>query len=491
MCGFIGIIGSATPVVGRLYDGLIALQHRGQDAAGIATFDHRFHLKKGEGLVRDAFRQKNMDRLLGTTGVAQVRYPTVGAGTVEDAQPFIVHSPVGIAMAHNGNVTNYRQVKENLRSLRRRHIDSDCDVEIILGVFADELELRLGRDPERRLTADVVFAAVRRVHREVQGAYSVVAYLAGHGMVAFRDPYGIKPAIMGTKAEPDGSVSWCFASESVALDLLGFDVSRDLEAGECVYVTDAGVMSAQVLSQAPHRPCVFEWIYFARPDSVIDRMSVYRTQLRLGEALAKQVRQAGLHVDVVIPVPDSARAASTGLAQTLGVPYREGFVKNRYIGRTFIMPGQEERKAGLRFKLNAVRSEFEGRDVLIVDDSIVRGNTSRGIVQLARKAGARKVYLASYSAPIKHPCVYGIDMSTRKELLARERTNVEIARELDADLVFYQTIEDMNEAVRGAGPTTGPAVEAFCNACFTGKYPTPDVTEEVLLEIERDRAAVR
>ena len=487
MCGFIGIIGCSTPVVAPLYDGLIALQHRGQDAAGIATFDYRFHLKKGEGLVADAFRQKNMERLKGGAGIAQVRYPTVGAGSIEDAQPFIVHSPVGIAMAHNGNVTNYRAVKENLRAARRRHIDSDCDVEILLAVFADELELRLAQDPSRTLSPEVVFAAVARVHREVQGAYSVIAYLAGVGMVAFRDPYGIKPAVMGTRQEPNGKTAWCFASETVALDLLGFDVKRDLQAGECVFVTDAGEMHAKVLGTAPHRPCIFEWIYFARPDSVIDSVSVYGTQLRLGEALAKQVVETGLRVDVVIPVPDSARAASTGLAQKLGVPYREGFVKNRYIGRTFIMPGQEQRKAGLRFKLNAVRSEFEGKDVPIVDDSIVRGNTSREIVLMARKAGARRIYLASYSAPIKHPCVYGIDMSTRKELLARERTNHEIAKELGADMVFYQTVDDMNRAVA----IPGGKVESFCNACFTGKYPTPDVTEDVLLEIERDRALVR
>jgi amidophosphoribosyltransferase len=490
MCGFIGIIGSETPVVARLYDGLIALQHRGQDAAGIATYDHRFHLKKGEGLVRDAFRQKNMDRLRGETGVAHVRYPTVGAGTVEDAQPFIVHAPVGIAMAHNGNVTNYRAVKENLRAVRRRHIDSDCDVEIILAVFADELEIRLSADGDRReLTPEVVFAAAHRVFREVQGAYSVIAYLAGHGMVCFRDPYGIKPAVMGTKVEPSGKASWCFASETVALDLLGYDVARDLRAGECVFVTDQGTMHSKVMTAVEHRPCIFEWIYFARPDSVIDDISVYRTHIKLGEALAEQVKTAGIHVDAVIPVPDSARAAATGLAAKLGAPYREGLVKNRYIGRTFIMPGQEERKAGLRHKLNAVRSEFDGKDVLILDDSIVRGNTSKEIVSLARRGGARKVYLASFSAPIKYPCVYGIDMSTRKELLARERNNSEIARELGADMVFYQTIDAMNAAVRAAGAET--RIDAFCNACFTGKYPTPDVTEDVLLEIENDRAAVR
>jgi amidophosphoribosyltransferase len=490
MCGFIGIIGSETPVVARLYDGLIALQHRGQDAAGIATYDHRFHLKKGEGLVRDAFRQKNMDRLLGGAGIAHVRYPTVGAGTVEDAQPFIVHAPVGIAMAHNGNVTNYREVKESLRSIRRRHIDSDCDVEIILAVFADELEIRLSAgDARRELTPDVVFAAVQRVYREVKGAYSVIAYLAGYGLVCFRDPYGIKPAVMGTRVEESGKASWCFASETVSLDLLGYDVTRDLRAGEAVFVTDQGEMHSKVMSDVEHRPCVFEWIYFARPDSVIDDISVYRTHIRLGEALAEQVKAAGIRVDAVVPVPDSARAAATGLAAKLGVPYREGLVKNRYIGRTFIMPGQEERKAGLRHKLNAVRSEFEGRNVLILDDSIVRGNTSKEIVGLARRAGARKIYLASFSAPIKYPCVYGIDRSTRKELLARERNSAEVAREIGADMVFYQTIDAMNEAVRGAGPNS--KVEAFCNACFTGKYPTPAVTEDVLLEIENDRAAVR
>ena len=311
MCGFIGIIGSETPAVARIYDGLIALQHRGQDAAGIETFDNRFHLKKGEGLVRDAFRQKNMDRLRGGTGIGHVRYPTVGAGTVEDAQPFIVHAPVGIAMAHNGNVTNYRQVKADLSAVRRRHIDSDCDVEIILAVFADELEIRLSAGgADRRLTPEVVFAAVRRVFREVQGAYSVVAYLAGHGMGCFRDRYGIKPAVMGTKVEESGATSWCFASESVSLDLLGYDVARDLQAGECVFVGDDGRMHSQVMTEVEHRPCVFEWIYFARPDSVIDDISVYRTSIRLGEALAKQIKAAGIRLDVVIPVPDSARACS-------------------------------------------------------------------------------------------------------------------------------------------------------------------------------------
>ncbi len=488
MCGFIGVIGADGQAVGAIYDGLLALQHRGQDAAGIATFDKRFHLKKGEGLVRDIFRQKNMDRLTGGTGIGHVRYPTVGGGSVEDAQPFMTNAPVGIAMAHNGNITNYRQLKADLEKHCRRYIDSDCDCEIILAVFADEIERQIATtEGMREITPEVIFNAVARVFRDVHGAYSAVAYIAGHGMVAFRDPYGIKPGVLGTRTEPSGKVSWCVASESVSLDILGYTVTRDIRPAEALYITDNGEVHSRVVAEQNHHPCVFEWIYFARPDSVIDRVSVYGTHIRLGEALAKQISSAGLKVDAVIPVPDSARAASTGLAAALGVPYREGFVKNRYIGRTFIMAGQVERKRSLRHKLNTVKSEFEGRDVLIVDDSIVRGNTSREIVGMARRAGARRVYLASYSGPIKHPCVYGIDMSTRQELMARERSNHEIAVELGADAVFYQTLDDMNHAVKGvaAGFTN------LCNACFDGKYPTPQVNESVLLEIERDREAIR
>jgi amidophosphoribosyltransferase len=488
MCGFIGIIGRDDPVVSAIYDGLIALQHRGQDAAGMATFDGRFHLKKGEGLVRDVFRQKNMDRLRGTAGIGHVRYPTAGSGTVEDSQPFIVTAPVGIAMAHNGNITNFRAVKADLAKARRRYIDSECDVEVILNVFADELDLRLGKaEPGSRISPDAVFRAAARVFRDVKGAYSVVGYLAGGGLVAFRDPYGIKPAIMGTREEASGKTSWCVASESVALDMLGYTVARDIQPGEVVYVTDEGEMHARVMAEATHRPCIFEWIYFARPDSMIDEISVYRTHVRLGEALAKQIAESGVRLDAVIPVPDSARAAATGLAAKLGVPYREGFVKNRYIGRTFIMPGQKQRKQSVKHKLNAIKLEFEGKQVLILDDSIVRGNTSRELVAMAKRAGAKKVYLASYSAAIQHPCVYGIDMSTRQELMARERDHGQIAQAIGADAVFYQTIDEMNHAAREGKAS----FEHFCNACFTGKYPTPEVTEEVLLEIERDRMAVR
>jgi amidophosphoribosyltransferase len=488
MCGFIGIIGRDEPVVSALYDGLIALQHRGQDAAGIATFDGRFHLKKGEGLVRDVFRQKNMDRLRGTAGIGHVRYPTVGSGSLEDSQPFIVTAPVGIALAHNGNITNFRGVKDDLARTHRRYIDSDCDCEVILNVFADELDLKLARNgTSAKITPDAVFKAVARVFRDVKGAYSAVGYLASGGLVAFRDPFGIKPAIMGTREELSGRTSWCVASESVALDMLGYAVARDIQPGEAVYITDEGELHARVVAEASHHPCIFEWIYFARPDSMIDEISVYRTHVRLGEALARQIAHAGVRFDAVIPVPDSARAAATGLAAKLGVPYREGFVKNRYIGRTFIMPGQKERRQNLKHKLNAIKLEFEGKDVLILDDSIVRGNTSRELVAMARRAGARKVYLASYSAPIQHPCVYGIDMSTRQELMARERDNGQVAKALGADAVFYQTVADMNDAVREGTPS----FEHFCNACFTGRYPTPDVTEEVLLEIERGRLAVR
>ncbi len=488
MCGFIGIIGRDDPAVSALYDGLLALQHRGQDAAGIATFDQRFHLKKGDGLVRDVFRQKNMDRLRGTVGVGHVRYPTVGNGTAEDAQPFIVTAPLGIAMAHNGNITNFRQVKEQLARTHRRYIDSECDCEVILNVFADELELQIGKGGMgQALSPEVIFNSVARVFRDIKGAYSAVGYIAGQGLVAFRDPFGIKPAIMGTRVEPSGKASWCVASESVSLDLMGYTVTRDIQPGEVVYITDAGEVHSRMMATPNHHPCVFEWIYFARPDSLIDKVSVYRTHVRLGEALANQIVASGLRIDAVIPVPDSARAAATGLAAKLGVPYREGFVKNRYIGRTFIMPGQLERKRSLRHKLNAIKLEFEGKDVLILDDSIVRGNTSRELVSMARKSGARRIYLASYSAPIKFPCVYGIDMSTRQELMARERNNEEIAKALGADAVFYQTVSDMNAAVREGQAT----FEHFCNACFTGKYPTGDVSEEVLLEIESARLAVR
>jgi len=481
MCGIVGLIENEE-VVERLYRGLIALQHRGQDAAGLLTYDGIFHHRKGVGLVRDVFSTyEKVENLVGNLGMGQVRYPTIGGGSVEDAQPFTVNYPYGIGIVHNGNVTNYNDVRRYLKEKTKRMLNSKNDVEAILNVFAESLAGRV----KEKLNFEDIIASVTDVFDVVKGAYSVLAYISGQGMVAFRDPYGIRPLVMGTRKE-GFLTEYAFASESSALSLLGYKEFRDLEAGEVVFIDENRVLHSARIEKykaLPHTPCIFEWVYFARPDAVIDRVNVYRSRVCMGKLLAAEVKKREIEVDVVIPIPDSSRDAAIELAFDLGLTYREGLVKNRYIGRTFIMPGERARKSSVIQKLNPIEGELKGKKVLLVDDSIVRGNTSRNIVNMVREAGAEKVYFASYSAPLTHPCFYGIDMQTRNEFIAFGRNEEEVAKIIGADTVIYQTLENMQEAVR----VNNPALKNFCCACFTGRYPTKEINNEIIEEIEQER----
>ncbi len=477
MCGFIGIIGSDT-AVHEIYDGLVAIQHRGQDAAGIISYDGRFHIKKGEGLVRDIFSSANMERLQGSMAIGHVRYPTVGGGGGEDAQPFTVNYPFGIVMAHNGNVANYEELAGTLATGSRRHLYSGCDVEIILNVFASAL----ARTAENGFTLAAYDQAVAEVYRIVKGAYSVAGFIAGHGMFAFRDPFGIKPIAMG-KRQKNGRDIYAVASESVVLATLGYDILPWGDPGEAVFVDlEDQVSRSRVADPNPH-PCVFEYVYFARPDTYLEGVSVYDTRMKMGVKLADVFRKEQLTADVVIPVPDSARTSALAMAQELRIPYREALVKNRYVGRTFIMPDQGERQRSVRRKLNTIEEEFRGKDVLLVDDSIVRGTTSRQIVKLAREAGARKVLFASTSPPLIHPCVYGIDMSSKRDFIAQGRTVEQVAEQIGADKVIYQALDDLLSSVTEGSDR----VDKMCSACFDGKYPTGDITERMLIQIEEER----
>ncbi len=485
MCGFIGVYGpEGLDVASEIYEGLLAIQHRGQDAAGIITFTDAFHVKKGAGLVRDAFEPADMARLQGNLGLGHVRYPTVGEGSLDDAQPFHVNFPFGVAMAHNGNVTNFEELREFHTRNTGTRLNSSCDLEVILYVFVLALSERV---PAGKLVRPAdVFEAVRAVHRQVRGAYSVVAVLPDVGLLAFRDPFGIKPMVLGVK-ETGAGPWYAVASESVALDVAGYKEIQDVRAGEAVLVDPERRIHRCQVSEEPHRPCIFELVYFARPDSMLDRISVYKTRIRFGQALAKLWKERGApRPDVVIPIPDSSRDAAMAMAAELEVPYREGLVKNRYIGRTFIMPSQDSRQASVRRKLNAIPLEFQDKDVLLVDDSIVRGNTARRIVRMAREAGANRVYLAVTSPPLISPCPYGIDMATKTEFIAAGHQPHEVAALLEADYLLYLDREAMNAAARAGNPE----IERFCNACFTGDYPTGDITPEVLDRIghERDRS---
>jgi amidophosphoribosyltransferase len=477
MCGFIGVIGS-TSAVHEIYDGLVAVQHRGQDAAGIITYDGHFHVKKGEGLVRDIFSAGNMKRLRGSIGIGHVRYPTVGSGGGEDAQPFTVNFPFGVVMAHNGNVANYEDLRGELAAEGLRHLYSACDVEVVLNVFANALA-EAGR---HGFTIEAYHHAVREVYRKIRGAFSVVGFIAGHGMFAFRDPYGIKPIAIGRR-EQNGRTAYAVASESVVLTTIGYERLPTRQPGEALFIDLDGRIHVEKIAEPRHHPCVFEFVYFARPDSYLEEISVYGSRLRMGQRLAHAFRRMGLEADVVIPVPDSACTAALAMAQELGVLYREGLVKNRYVGRTFIMPNDGVRRRSVRRKLNSIEEEFRDKRVLIVDDSIVRGNTSRQIVRLARAAGATKVYFASTSPPLVHPCVYGIDMSTRREFVARDRTSEQIAEQIDADAVIYQSLDDLVASVL----EDRPDIESMCTACFSGEYPTGDITPTMLLQIEEER----
>jgi len=477
MCGVIGIWANG-PVFRDLYQGMLAIQHRGQDSAGIITFDGRFHTKKGNGLVRDIFQAEHADRLTGIIGIGHTRYPTVGGGRGEDAQPFQVNSPYGIIMAHNGNVVNYAALRTHLAQKHHRLLNSDNDVESILNLFSVALESQ----ELDNLTPESVFKAVESVYRQVIGSYSVVAYIAGQGLVAFRDPFGIKPLVWGQRR--DGVIpSYAVASESVSLNIMNFGEIRDVAPGSAIFIDRDREIHMKRISIKPHSPCLFEWVYFARPDSIIDGVNVYRARVHLGEFLAEDIRKLNLPIDVVVPIPDSARDAAIEIARSLGLKYREALVKNRYIGRTFIMPAENDRQSTVRFKLNPIASEFRGKNILLVDDSIVRGNTARAIIGLVRECGAANVYFASCSPPLRHPCVYGIDMQTRTEFVARDRNEEEIARRIGADRVIYQTQENLIKAVQAENPNLG----RFCAACFDGDYITGDVTPEMLQSIEDER----
>ena len=481
MCGIIGIVGRSE-VATALYDGLTVLQHRGQDAAGIATFDgHRLHLAKSNGLVRDVFDSASMARLRGNVGIGHCRYPTAGSEGAAEAQPFYVNSPFGIALAHNGNLTNARALKRDVFAEDRRHINTESDSEVLLNVFAHELQAQ----NHLRLEPEHLFKAVTGVHARCVGGYAIVALVLGFGMVGFRDPNGIRPLVIGHREGPEGT-EWALASESVALDILGFRRLRDVAPGEAVLITEDGQMLARQCAQpAVHAPCIFEYVYLARPDSMIEDVSVYKARLRMGERLAHKIRRLrpDHDIDVVIPIPDTSRSAAIAMGKVLGIEYREGFVKNRYIGRTFIMPGQKERVKSVRRKLNPMELEFRNKVVLLVDDSIVRGTTSKQIVQMAREAGARKVYLASAAPPVRHPNVYGIDMPAVSELVAHGRSEAEVEAFIGCDWLIYQDLHDLIAAVQEGNPE----LMHFDTSCFSGEYVT-GLSDGYLQQLEAARS---
>jgi amidophosphoribosyltransferase len=485
MCGIVGVI-SKTPVNQLIYDALLLLQHRGQDAAGIVTaMDTKFFMHKARGMVRDVFRTRNMRALPGTVGLGQVRYPTAGnAYNEEEAQPFYVNAPFGLVLVHNGNLTNAHALRKELFAIDRRHLNTESDSEVLLNVLAHELELAARDLP---LSPEEVFKAVRGVHKRIKGSYAVVCLIAGYGLLAFRDPYGIRPLCYGQADLPEGP-EVMVASESVALEGTGHRFVRDVAPGEALFIDLNGQVHAQQCAEHPSlHPCVFEFVYLARPDSIIDGISVYQARLNMGETLAQRLisTMPPSEIDVVIPIPESSRPSAMQLAQKIGKPYREGFVKNRYVGRTFIMPGQGVRRKSVRQKLNAMPQEFKGRNVLLVDDSIVRGNTSREIVQMAREAGARKVYMASAAPPVRFPNVYGIDMPTTSELIAHGRSIEEIREFIGADALIYQDVAAMKKAV-GSLNTGIDGLEA---SCFDGHYITGDVSAEDFAAIEIQRTS--
>ena len=483
MCGIVGVV-SHGPVNQIIYDALLLLQHRGQDAAGIATrHGNTFSMHKANGLVRDVFRTRNMRSLPGNSGIGQCRYPTAGSSSEEEAQPFYVNAPFGITLAHNGNLTNADQLKIEMFKNDRRHINTDSDSEVLLNVLAHEIQQSTS---SFSLDPHTIFNAVTALHKRVRGSYAVVAQVAGYGLLAFRDPYGIRPLCIGFNDTEKGP-EYLIASESVALEGLGFHFLRDVLPGEAIFIDNDGKLYNQQCAESPTlNPCAFEFVYLARPDSVIDGASVYAARLKMGEYLAHKIRRefAAGDIDVVMPIPDSSRPSAMELAMTLNLDYREGFIKNRYIGRTFLMPGQAIRRKSVRQKLNAISAEFKGKSVLLVDDSIVRGTTSREIVQMARDSGARRVIFASAAPPVKYPNVYGIDMPTRDELIAYNRTNEEVCREITADALVYQDIEDMKRSISDINPM----LKKFEASCFDGEYITGDISRDYLDRIEFARA---
>ncbi|MFA9276940.1 MAG: amidophosphoribosyltransferase [Rhodoluna sp.] len=483
MCGIVGIV-STEPVNQQIYDALLLLQHRGQDSTGIATADDsHLHMHKTKGQVREGFRTRDMRTLVGNVGLGHVRYATAGAASnEEEAQPFYVNAPYGIILVHNGNLTNTRELTNDLFRIDRRHVNTSSDTELLLNVLATELQ---GTVSGTELGPEHVFTAVENLHKRVEGSYATIAIIAGHGLLAFRDPFGIRPLILGQRANDKGKFDYVVASESLVLESGGYEIVRDVEPGEAIFITKDGELFSRQCAENPIlRPCSFEYVYLARPDSVMNGISVYETRLRMGDRLAATIAQhAPLgDIDVVMPIPDSSRPSAMQVARKLGVEYREGFFKNRYVGRTFIMPGQAQRKRSVRQKLNAMSAEFKGKNVLIVDDSIVRGTTSREIVEMARAAGANKVTFTSAAPPVRYPHVYGINMPSRQELIAHGRKIPEIAQELGADHLIYQEVADMEAAIMEGSKLTGLDV-----SCFTGEYVTGTITPEYLDWVERNQ----
>jgi amidophosphoribosyltransferase len=473
MCGIIAVSGFRN-IIQDLYDGMIVLQHRGQDAAGIVTYDNQFHLKKATGMVSEVFHGHSLQRLQGPMGIGHVRYPTAGCSSEFEAQPFFVNSPFGMALAHNGNLTNSSELAREIREQDYRHLNTTSDSEVLLNVFS----LALRKQKPRRLTPEHVFRAVKVVFRRCKGAYSVVSLIGGHGIVGFRDPHGIRPLQLGRR-RLGMKYEYMLASEDTVFKALDYEFVRNIQPGEVVFIDSHNQLHSRQVKQGHLNPCIFEWVYLAAPDSTLDGVNVYKSRVRMGEALAKQIRASGIHIDSIIPIPDTGRPAAAGLADSLKVRYREAFVKNRYIGRTFIMPGQTIRKRSLNFKLHPIELEFKGNNVLLVDDSIVRGNTSRKIVEMARRAGAKKVFFASASPPIIGPDPYGIDLPTTTELIASNHSIEEIRKMIGADALFYNTIDGLRRSI-----TVGnPRIKRFSDGCFTGKYPTPEVTPALLKKL--------
>ncbi len=478
MCGIVGIVGNS-PVSQSIYDGLTVLQHRGQDAAGIVTIhENTFRLRKANGLVKDVFHTRHMMRLQGNIGIGHIRYPTAGTSSSSEAQPFYANSPFGISLAHNGNLTNADELKAWLYKNARRHVNTTSDSELLLNILGHELQ----ENGKFELTPDDVFTAIANVHKRVRGAYATVALIIGHGMVAFRDPHGIRPLVFG-KRETERGVEYMVASESVALDACDFQFVRDVAPGEAIFVSESGQLHSKQCAENPtFSPCIFEYVYFARPDSTIDKISVYGSRLEMGKKLGEKIAKewADEDIDVVIPIPETSCDSALQIAQTLGLPYRQGFVKNRYIGRTFIMPGQEMRKKSVRRKLNAITAEFTGKNVLLVDDSIVRGTTSEQIIDMARAAGAKKVYFASAAPEIRFPNVYGIDMPSATELIAHGRELDDICQLIGADKLIFQSIEDLQAAVSVANPD----IKQFETSVFNGQYITNDIDQSYLEKLD-------
>ncbi|KAB1642212.1 amidophosphoribosyltransferase [Gulosibacter chungangensis] len=482
MCGIVGHV-SSSPVNQQIYDSLLLLQHRGQDSTGIATAaGDTFHTVKRSGQVREAYRTRDMRTLIGNVGIGHVRYATSGASTEDEVQPFYVNAPYGILLVHNGNLTNTRELTDELFRVDRRHLNSSSDTELLLNVLANELQQSIsGAD----LTTDVIFDAVANLHKRVEGSYAALAIIAGHGLLAFRDPFGIRPLVLGRRMGEDGRDEWVVASESLVLTAFGYDVEREVAPGEAIFIDTTGKMtSRQCATETRLAPCSFEYVYLARPDSVMNGISVYDTRLNMGEKLARKVeREMDIsEIDVVMPIPDSARPSAMQLAHTLDLPYREGFYKNRYVGRTFIMPGQEVRKKSVRQKLNALEREFEGKNVLLVDDSIVRGTTSKQIIDMARAAGAKKVFFASAAPAVRYPHVYGINMPTRAELVASSRTTEEVCKVIGADKLIFQDVDDLFDAI-----TVGTDLTELDMSPFTGEYVTGTVSDEYLAYLEANR----